>query len=229
MVTTICEESVVKGSGSQDHMANNCLRASMLSDLIDSGHSYSSIILHTGHTSVDTLTRYHNLQSVDDFSRKWGAFNSSFITLPFRTAELEASTKSKPECIQHSEGHKRDREVPIKWGTLPVNCTGNAGFAAMIGQPSSTATHNLISASPFGPKCFSTNQRGGGGGSGDQSVRCGISTNQRDGGGSGCWGMIINLFFLAACKWQMPLWVQYTLKMDRLMTITHVYKNWAEW
>lgn len=68
------------------------LRASMISALIDCGHSDSSTILRTGHTSVDTLARYHKLQSVEGLRQQFGAFNSKFTTLPFTAAQFEVLT-----------------------------------------------------------------------------------------------------------------------------------------
>lgn len=65
MDTAIFEEEAVKGSGLQDHITNHRLGTSIISALIDSGHSDSYIILRTSDTSVDTLARYHNLQNAE--------------------------------------------------------------------------------------------------------------------------------------------------------------------
>lgn len=124
-VTTICEESGVKGSGLQDHMSNHGLSFYAFSSN-DSGDSESSIILRTSHTTVDALAQYHNLQSVEFLRLQFSAFNSNFTTLPFTVAELDAFSKSKLEYVQHSEVQMRDSHVSIKCGPLPGNCTVNA-------------------------------------------------------------------------------------------------------
>ena len=75
MVNGMCSAEGVTGDGLQGHMRNAGLRTSMINRLIETGHTDSSIVLRSGHASVDTLTRYHNLILWKDSSN-----NSVYLT-----------------------------------------------------------------------------------------------------------------------------------------------------
>lgn len=76
-VKTICNEAGVQGSGLNDYMTNHGLRSSMTSLLIDAGHTDSSIILRTGHSSATTLARYHNLRGSEGLRQQHSLFQDT--------------------------------------------------------------------------------------------------------------------------------------------------------
>lgn len=163
MVTDMCNAAGVKGTGLQNHMTDHGLRATMISQLIAAGHSDSSIILRTGHSSVDTLARYHNLQGVEGFKQQMGIFNSAFNTMPFNHADLkpfceevEKSNAIQPD-VKPSEAHadqsassidQSKQGVPLDVGNLGTEpqrgisnegrVGGAMGFATSVGTISTT-------------------------------------------------------------------------------------------
>lgn len=49
-VKTMCIEACVKGSGLNSYLTNHGLRGSMITYLVEAGHTECSIILRTGHS-----------------------------------------------------------------------------------------------------------------------------------------------------------------------------------
>lgn len=92
MVTALCNAACVRGTGLQENMTDHGLRGTMISQLIAAVNSDSSIILRKGHSSVDKLTRFHNLQCMEGFKQQVSIFNSNFTNLPFH------DTDRKPFC-----------------------------------------------------------------------------------------------------------------------------------
>lgn len=89
MVELIWNAAGVKSRGLQDYMTNHGMQVTMISMLIDSYHPDSSIILRSGHSNVATLTRYHNLSSLEGFKQQLGLFTKSFNELPLTSADPE--------------------------------------------------------------------------------------------------------------------------------------------
>lgn len=70
-------------------MKEHVLQSTMIYQQIASGHSDTSIILRTGHSSVDTLDLYHNLQCLEGFKQHLFIYNSTFTKLPSTKARLQ--------------------------------------------------------------------------------------------------------------------------------------------
>lgn len=69
IVTAMCSSAGVRGASLQEHMTYHGLRTTMISQVISAGNLDSAIILRAGHYSVNTLPRYHNIQSVEGFKQ----------------------------------------------------------------------------------------------------------------------------------------------------------------
>lgn len=119
-------------------MTNRGLRDSMISALIYCCHSDSSIILRTEHTSVDTLARYHNLQSIEGLRQQFGAFNSKFTTLPCTAAQFEALAK------YNLQSKTCGKDLNVHSDHTAANCIAGAVLATNV-QPKSTTPKNLVS------------------------------------------------------------------------------------
>lgn len=76
-VKNMCLEANITGTGVNDYVTNHGIRSSMISLLIEAGHTDSSIILRTGHTNTNTLARYHHLEGAEGLKQQIDLFKSS--------------------------------------------------------------------------------------------------------------------------------------------------------
>lgn len=147
ILKTMCREAGIRGDGLHDHLTNHSLRSSMINRLIETGHADSATVLRSNHASIDTLTRYHNLQSVEGFKQQFDLFNSNFTKLPFTRAELQPFIDDLQRGKANSKGVS---ELSEKNSSVPQSV--NPSIIDQNGKPSRTvaACNKLESSGDVG-------------------------------------------------------------------------------
>lgn len=97
LINEICTTANFRGNVVHDYMTTHGLRATMTSLLIEAGHNYSIIVLRTGLSSTDTLTRYHNLQGNEGFRQQISLFGTKGARYISRTGNSEKIVTPSPK------------------------------------------------------------------------------------------------------------------------------------